>query len=65
MAARPALSRREVKARQKALKVQAKAEAIAAKAGAPVLPDAEPAGPLRETDWSTPWWEDRQPTLAD
>ena len=20
---------------------------------------------MGETDWSTPWWEDRQPTLAD
>lgn len=61
-ASRPALSRREVKARQKAVRAQAKADARAA--GEVVGVEAQP-GPLKETDWSTPWWEDRQPTLAD
>ncbi|MEQ1787011.1 MAG: hypothetical protein ABL966_08155 [Acidimicrobiales bacterium] len=27
--------------------------------------ERELAEAYRETDWSTPWWEDRQPTLAD
>ena len=65
VAARPALSRREVKARQKAIKAQAKAEAMAETAEGPVAPDAVPVEGLRETDWATPWWEDRQPSLAD
>ena len=62
--ARPALSRRELKAREKAQRARAKAEAKAAKAsGAGLSEDPQPV--LKETDWSTPWWEDRQPTLAD
>lgn len=60
-AARPALPRREIKARQKAARAQAKIDARAAGD----LTGAEPQGALQETDWSTPWWEDRQPTLAD
>ncbi|MDP1804152.1 MAG: hypothetical protein Q8K72_03210, partial [Acidimicrobiales bacterium] len=57
VATRPALPRREVKARQKALKAQAKAEAIAARTVGGPAADAEPVGDLKETDWSTPWWE--------
>lgn len=34
----------------------------------PTETELEPVSNLTapgETDWSTPWWEDRQPTLAD
>jgi hypothetical protein len=73
----PAMPRRQLKAQLKALKQEAKA---AAKAGAtaperasepqPELTQAasEPAlteAAVGETDWASPWWEDRQPTLAD
>lgn len=70
----PAMPRRMVKAQMKALKAEAKAEAKAAAKAAksskgskgPKV-DAEPelADAFDDTDWSTPWWEDRQPTLAD
>jgi hypothetical protein len=65
-AARPAMPKREMKARAKAAKAEAKAAAKAAKqaereeAETPLEPAA-----MTETDWSAPWWEDRQPTLAD
>lgn len=38
---------------------------------APEAPEASPeverelAEAYSQTDWSSPWWEDRQPTLAD
>ena len=62
----PAMPRRMLKAQMKAIKGQAKAEAKAeakaAKAPDPELADAS----YDATDWSTPWWEDRQPTaMAD
>jgi hypothetical protein len=67
-APRPALTRREMKARikqveaamaaQQARTVEPAAAAVAEAAPEPVL---QPAG----TDWSSPWWEERQPTLAD
>jgi hypothetical protein len=67
-AARPALTRREMKARVK----QVAAMSAAAESTATThVESAEPAAdtsPLREiasTDWSAPWWEDRQHTLAD
>jgi hypothetical protein len=72
--ARPALSRRELKARMKAAKVEAK-QAAKQPAAAPEPDDAdldvatEPVHAAVDlgggTDWATPWWEDRQPTLAD
>lgn len=69
-AALPAMPRRLVKAQIKALKAEAKVAAKAAKssksAKGPKV-DAEPelADAFGETDWTTPWWEDREPTLAD
>lgn len=62
-AARPAVPRRELKAREKARKAAAKAEAMAM--ANPSEPEAAPVAALQETDWSSPWWEDRQPTMAD
>jgi hypothetical protein len=71
-ATRPAMAKRELKARLKAVKVAAKA---ASRDGdrtgvepETAAPEPEPAGPL--TDWETPWWEDghaldREPTLTD
>jgi len=66
----PAMSRKQLKAQMKAVKAEAKAEALAeAKAAAEpeTFPEVERelAEAYRQTDWSTPWWEDRQPTLAD
>jgi hypothetical protein len=68
-ASRPAMSRRDMKAHVRMLKAELKAEAKeAAKAAksAPIETVDVPATPGESTDWSTPWWEDRQPTaLAD
>jgi hypothetical protein len=68
----PAMPRRQVKAQMRAIKAQAKAEAKAqAKAAAQPEPEIsaeaerELAEAFSQTDWSSPWWEDRQPTLAD
>jgi hypothetical protein len=64
----PAMSRKQMKAQTKALKAQAKAQA-ARDAGQPSEESEEPtpelADALAETDWTAPWWEDRQPTMAD
>jgi hypothetical protein len=67
-AVRPALSKRELKARLKAAKAAAKAASRGAEDEATVPAEAVPAAPL--TDWETPWWEDgraleREPTLTD
>lgn len=69
----PAMPRRELKAHMRAIKAQAKADAKAqAEAAAqPAEPEVSPeverelAEAYSQTDWATPWWEDRQPTLAD
>jgi hypothetical protein len=69
----PAMPKRQLKAQMRALKAEAKAEAkAAARAEAPeaereASPETERelAEAYSQTDWSTPWWEDRQPTLAD
>jgi hypothetical protein len=61
-AARPAMPKKELRARLKMERQANKAAAKAAKAAAM----NEPEVALQETDWATPWWEDRQPTaLAD
>jgi hypothetical protein len=65
----PAMSKRQLKAQMRAVKAEAKAAAT----GAPAPAEAtEPAGEEQTaaacatTDWSSPWWEDRQPAaLAD
>ncbi|HLT16849.1 MAG TPA: hypothetical protein VK007_09115 [Acidimicrobiales bacterium] len=67
---RPALSRRELKALEKAARAAAKGKPAPTPAPAPVeLPAVpEPSIPTAApevTDWSSPWWESRQPTLAD
>jgi hypothetical protein len=72
-AALPAMPRRQLKAQMRALRAEAKAEAKAAAraeaepADAETSPETERelAEAYSQTDWSTPWWEDRQPTLAD
>jgi hypothetical protein len=69
-AALPAMPKRQIKAQMRALKAEAKAEAKAAAqpvAEPEVSPDIEREleNAYSQTDWSTPWWEDRQPTLAD
>ena len=67
----PAMSRKELKAQMKAMKAEAKADAKAAAKAAKGQPEeaeetVEPDAALAETDWSTPWWEDREPAaLAD
>jgi len=67
---RPALSRRELKALAKAAKAAAKGAPVAAPSPEPA-PVPEPPAPVvapepaPSTDWSSPWWEARQPTLAD
>ena len=70
----PAMSRRELKAQTKAMKAAAKAEAKAeAKAAKAASTPSEPEPPeppevveaaFAETDWASPWWEDRQPTTV-
>jgi len=67
-AARPAMSRKQLKVQMKAMKAEAKAAAKAAKSEVPepIEVDAEADAACADTDWATPWWEDRQPTaLAD
>lgn len=64
--ARPAMPKRDMRARSKAMKAEAKDAARAAKQAEREADQKtlEPAA-MSETDWSTPWWEDRQPTMAD
>lgn len=69
-ATRPAMSRKELRARRKEMKAAAKAEPeqepeteAAAAMSAPV--DGAVLQAPTVSDWATPWWEDRQPTLAD
>ena len=69
-AARPALTRREMKARRKQVEadkpdktderspVEPAAAIIDADAPATIVSSSGP-------DWSSPWWEDREPSLAD
>lgn len=71
-ATRPAMSRKELKARRKELKsaakVETKSEPEVEAAAAMAEPDADDQRPQEASsvsDWATPWWEDRQPTLAD
>jgi hypothetical protein len=60
----PAMPKRELRAHLRAQKAEAKAAAKAAKSEP--AEQSEDAAAFAETDWSTPWWEDRQPTaLAD
>lgn len=53
--ARPAMSKRDLRAQAKAERQRAKIPAIAPPD--PLDPALEPAA----TDWSSPWWEERQP----
>jgi hypothetical protein len=73
----PPMPKRQLKRQMKALKAERKAAAKAEAEGPP--PDGPPDGgeaavsdpadeltsAMSTTDWSSPWWEDRQPTLAD
>jgi len=67
--AMPPMPKKQLKAQMRALKAEAKAAAK----GAPPAPAEAPAPAIEEdqaaaastTDWSSPWWEDRQPALAD
>jgi hypothetical protein len=60
--ARPPMPKKELRARMKAERQAAKAAAKAAREATTVSTEAA----LQETDWSSPWWEDRQPSaLAD
>ena len=65
-AAMPPMPKRQLKAQMRAMKAQAKA---AAKGAPPAPAEApEPAADATAgatTDWASPWWEDRQPALAD
>jgi len=59
----PAVSRRELRARMKAQRA-----AMRAARDADLIPEPEdetPSVPTGATDWASPWWEDRQPTMAD
>lgn len=74
-ATRPAMPKRELKALLKAAQAEAKAAAKAGGDGdktAEETAEAETAAAVEVripkpvvSDWETPWWEDRQPTLAD
>jgi hypothetical protein len=71
----PAMPRRKLKAQMRALKAETKAQAKAAAKAEAAAAAGEPDGSAEterelaeafsQTDWSTPWWEDREPTLAD
>lgn len=67
VATRPAMPKKELKARMKAAKA-AMSEAQASPVPAPVRAEA-PAGAAPEaTSWDTPWWEEsesKEPTFAD
>ena len=66
--ARPPMAKSELRARAKAVRAEAKADAKAARSAKDPVPASvsfDPTPAAAETDWSTPWWEDRQPTLAD
>ena len=63
-AAMPAMPKKQLKAQMRAMKAEAKSAAKAAKADPQETVEVDAA--FAQTDWSTPWWEDRQPTaLAD
>lgn len=76
-ATRPALPKRQLKALQKAAKAEAKAAAKADKRAPQAEQEPEtadtaaavaverPVAKPKPSGWETPWWEDRQPTLAD
>jgi len=60
----PAMPKKQLKAQMRAMKAEAKAAAKAAPAEPQESPVEDAA--FASTDWSSPWWEDRQPTaLAD
>jgi hypothetical protein len=60
----PAMPRKQLKAQMRAQKAAAKA--AAKEAAAEPKESVEAAAAFTETDWSAPWWEDRQPAaLAD
>ena len=60
----PALSRKEVRARRKSLRVEERGSR-----DIDHVPDPEDIEPTADvpagSDWAVPWWEDRQPTMAD
>ena len=58
--AMPPMPKRQLKAHARMMKAEAKA---AGKAEPQETVEVDAA--FAQTDWSTPWWEDRQPTLAD
>jgi hypothetical protein len=60
---RPAMPRKELKARMRSHKAEVKSAAKSKTAEPTEDVDAEAA--MSETDWATPWWEDRQSALAD
>jgi hypothetical protein len=69
-AARPALTRREMKARRKQVEADRPDKADERSPVEPAAAMIEPEAPApivssSQTDWSSPWWEDRQPSLAD
>jgi hypothetical protein len=64
----PPMPKRQLKAQMKAMRAEAKAATKAAPAPPPEEAPSErqDAAACGTTDWSTPWWEDRQPAaLAD
>jgi hypothetical protein len=60
----PAVSKRQVKAQMKAMKAEAKAAAKAAKAEPKETVEVESEAACAQTDWSSPWWEDRKPAVV-
>ena len=61
--ARPAMTKRDMRARAKAIRDEDKATKQADRQN--TTEEALEPVAMAKTDWSTPWWEDRQPTLAD
>jgi len=66
-APRPPMPRKELKALMKAHKAEAKASAKATQDESTEAERTEPVdtdAALADTDWASPWWEDRQPVAA-
>jgi hypothetical protein len=68
-ASRPAMPKRELKARLKALSSERAAAAEEATPSEGPEPQSQAAAASTTStvasDWATPWWEDREPALAD
>jgi hypothetical protein len=64
-AVRPAMPKRELKARLKAFKALATAAANGESTPDEGAAESAPVAEEPATDWETPWWEDREPSYVE